>query len=196
MSPAKELALIGVFTALLIGGQLALSQISGVEIVTVLLLSFAYCFGMRVGLSVANAFSVLRCFLFGVFPSVIILYLVYYNLFVVVFALLGKKFGGRLTVGVHALLVICACVLTVFFTALDDVITPLYYGFTAGAAKAYALMSLTAVIPQTICAAVTVLFILPVLVRIYSATKLGGRKLLGGPGAADDAPEEKKAHKN
>ncbi len=173
MRTAKEIALIGVFTALLIGGQLALYQVAGVEIVTVLLLSFSYYFGLRTGLFVANAFSILRCLLFGFFPTVIILYLVYYNLFVLVFALLGKKFERKLTLKIHIMLIVVACLMTILFTALDNVITPLYYGYTLEAAKAYALMSLTAVVPQTICAAVTVLLILPVLLRIYSAMKLG-----------------------
>ena len=173
MRTAKEIALIGVFTALLIGGQLALYQVAGVEIVTVLLLSFSYYFGLRTGLFVANAFSILRCLLFGFFPTVIILYLVYYNLFVLVFALLGKKFERKLTLKIHIMLIVVACLMTMLFTALDNVITPLYYGYTLEASKAYALMSLTAVVPQTICAAVTVLLILPVLLRIYRAMKLG-----------------------
>ena len=71
------------------------------------------------------------------------------------------------------MLIVVACLMTMLFTALDNVITPLYYGYTLEAAKAYALMSLTAVVPQTICAAVTVLLILPVLLRIYRAMKLG-----------------------
>ena len=72
MRTAKEIALISVFTALLIGGQFVLSGISGIEIVTVLLLSFSYYFGIRRGLLVANAFSLLRCFIFGFFVNVII----------------------------------------------------------------------------------------------------------------------------
>lgn len=72
MRTAKEISLISVFTALLIGGQFILSGISGIEIVTVLLLSFSYYFGITRGLFVANAFSLLRCFIFGFFPIVII----------------------------------------------------------------------------------------------------------------------------
>lgn len=49
MRTAKEIALIGVFTALLISGQFVLSGLSGIEIVTVLLLSFSYYFGIRRG---------------------------------------------------------------------------------------------------------------------------------------------------
>lgn len=171
MRAAKEIALNGVFTALLIGGQIVLSGISGVEIVTVLLLSFSYYFGIRRGLFVANAFSLLRCLIFGFFPNVIILYLVYYNLFVLTFGLLGIRFKKELNLVIHIILVIAACIMTIIFTGLDDIITPLYYKFSIDAMRAYALASLTAVIPQVICTIVTVSFLLPILNRVFGNIK-------------------------
>lgn len=171
MRAAKEIALNGVFTALLIGGQIVLSGISGVEIVTVLLLSFAYYFGIRRGLFVANAFSLLRCLIFGFFPNVIILYLVYYNLFVLAFGLLGIRFKKELNLVIHIILVIAACIMTIIFTGLDDIITPLYYRFSIDAMRAYALASLTVVIPQVICTIVTVSFLLPILNRVFGNIK-------------------------
>ena len=171
MRAAKEIALNGVFTALLIGGQIVLSGISGVEIVTVLLLSFSYYFGIRGGLFVANAFSLLRCLIFGFFPNVIILYLVYYNLFVLAFGLLGIRFKKELNLVIHIILVIAACIMTIIFTGLDDIITPLYYRFSIDAMRAYALASLTAVIPQVICTIVTVSFLLPILNRVFGNIK-------------------------
>lgn len=171
MRAAKEIALNGVFTALLIGGQIVLSGISGVEIVTVLLLSFSYYFGIRRGLFVANAFSLLRCLIFGFFPNVIILYLVYYNLFVLAFGLLGIRFKKELNLVIHIILVIVACIMTIIFTGLDDIITPLYYRFSIDAMRAYALASLTAVIPQVICTIVTVSFLLPILNRVFGNIK-------------------------
>lgn len=178
MRTAKDIALIGVYTALLIGGQFALSGISGVEIVTVLLLGFAYFFGIVRGLFVANAFSLLRCLIFGFFPNVIILYLIYYNLFVLIFGLLGKRFKKDAKLKSLIVLTVTAALLTVFFTALDDVITPLYYGFTLDAAKAYAVASLTVVVPQVVCVLITVPLILPVLLRVFFTAfiKLGERK--------------------
>ena len=171
MRAAKEIALNGVFTALLIGGQIVLSGISGVEIVTVLLLSFSYYFGIRRGLFVANAFSLLRCLIFGFFPNAIILYLVYYNLFVLAFGLLGIRFKKELNLVIHIILVIAACIMTIIFTGLDDIITPLYYRFSIDAMRAYALASLTAVIPQVICTIVTVSFLLPILNRVFGNIK-------------------------
>ena len=58
---AKEIAVCAVMTALLIGGQAAFFPISGIEIVTVLLLTFSWSFGPRAGAMVATAFSLLRC---------------------------------------------------------------------------------------------------------------------------------------
>ncbi len=65
MRSAKEITILGLFVALLIGGQFVLSGISGIEIVTVLFTSFCFYFGIVRGLVVATAFSLLRCFIFG-----------------------------------------------------------------------------------------------------------------------------------
>lgn len=167
MKTAKDIALIGIYTALLIGAQFALSAISGVEVVTVLLLSFCFCFGIVRGIITANAFTLLRCFIFGFFPTVLILYLVYYNIFAVVFGLLGKRFKGEVRVRETVITVFTAIVMTAFFTALDDIITPLYYGFNLEAAKAYALASLAATVPQIICVIITVVILFPVFVKVF-----------------------------
>ena len=87
---AKNLALIAVMTALLTGGQFALSFVAGVEVVTVLLLCFSAYFGVVTGVSTAACFSVLRCLIWGFAPNVVILYLIYYPLFALLFGLLGK----------------------------------------------------------------------------------------------------------
>ena len=126
MSKTKEIALIGVYVALLIGGQVALSAISGIEVVTVLLASFAFYFGIKRSLIVAVAFSILRCFLFGFMPSVIILYLIYYPLFVTIFGLIGNRFKHKATPKHHVLVIMVAVLCVVLFTALDNLITPLY----------------------------------------------------------------------
>ncbi|MBD5632271.1 MAG: hypothetical protein HDP34_03465 [Clostridia bacterium] len=168
MKTAKEIATISVFTALLIGAQFVLSGISGVEIVTVLLLTFCYYFGAVRGVLVASAFSLLRCFIFGFFPTVIILYLIYYNLFAAVFGLLGLKLKRQSGLKQHTILIFAAIIMTALFTGLDDIITPLYYGFTRSAAKAYALASLTALVPQTVCAIVTVGALFLPLSNIFS----------------------------
>ena len=115
----------------------------------------------------ANAFSLLRCFIFGFFPSVLILYLIYYNIFAIVAGLLGKMRKGKVGVRERVIIVFAAVVMTVFFTALDDIITPLYYGFDSETAKAYALASLAAMVPQIICAIITVAVLFPALVKAF-----------------------------
>lgn len=170
MLAAKEISLIGIFVALLVGGQWVLSGVSGIEIVTVLLLSFAFYFGIRRGLIVATAFSLLRCFIFGFFPNVIILYLIYYNLFVVVFGLLGKKFNRSIEVKRHIVIIAVAVAMTVFFTLLDNLISTFYFSFTWEVAKRYCLLSLTALVPQLVCTLITVLLLLPILIKLYAKT--------------------------
>ena len=167
MNSARKIILPGVFTALLIGGQLALSGISGVEVVTVLLLTFVYRYGIGQGLLVANAFSLLRCFIFGFMLNVIVLYLIYYNIFVVVFGLIGKVFKHEYSVKKHIIVVIVAIIITVLFTMIDNVLTPLMFGFTANATKAYFVASLYSVIPQVVCSFVTVTLLFPVLYKVF-----------------------------
>ena len=156
MNKTKFVVRVAMCVALLIAGQLALSSVSGIEVVTVMLLCFCYCYGVRHGIAIATTFSLLRCFVFGFQINVIVLYLVYYNLFAIFFGWLGARFTGKNTLLKTVIVVASAVVFTVMFTLLDDVITPAIYGFSENAARVYFYQSLTAVIPQTICAAVTV----------------------------------------
>ncbi len=166
MRSAKDIVRVAICVAMLIGGQMALSAISGIEIVTVMMLCFCCCYGLRTGVAVATVFSLLRCFVFGFQVNVIVLYLVYYNLFAVFFGWLGGRFTGKTTLLQTLIAVPSAVVFTVLFTLLDDVITPLLYGFHPNAAKIYFYQSLYAVIPQTACAAVTVAVLFPPLTKV------------------------------
>ena len=166
MNSAKKIILPGVFTALLIGGQLALSGISGIEVVTVLLLTFVYKYGIVQGILVANSFSLLRCFIFGFIPNVIVLYLIYYNIFVLVFGFLGKVFRHEYSIKKHIIVLFISIIMTAMFTMVDNILTPLMYGFTANAAKAYFIASLYTVIPQITCTFLTVLIIFPGLLKV------------------------------
>lgn len=164
----KDFAIIGVYTALLIGGQFALSFVAGVEVVTVLLLTFAYRFGFRRSLILVNAFCVLRCFIFGFFPTVIILYFIYYNLFVLLFAFIGKRFKGKLTV-VKLIVIVCLAALSnACFTILDDIITPLFYSFDPTAAKAYFVASLYTMATHVANTIITVSILFPPLNAVFN----------------------------
>lgn len=163
---AKNLATGGVYVALLIGAQFVLSGVAGIELVTVLLLAYCYVCGVRQGMLVANAFILLRCFIFGFVPNVLILYFVYYNLFAVVFGLIGKMFARRYSAAKHIALVLTAVVMTALFTVTDNILTPLMYGFSSSATKGYWLASLYTMVPQLICSLVTVSLFFPPLYKL------------------------------
>lgn len=166
MQKTRFLVRVAICVAMLIGVQLALSAVSGIELVTAMLLCMCFCYGSRTGMTIATVFSILRCFVFGFQVNVLVLYLLYYNLFAFFFGWLGARFTGRITLAKRIIIVAAAMVFTVCFTLLDDVITPLLYGFHANAAKVYFLQSLTALVPQTICALVTVSVLFTPLTRV------------------------------
>lgn len=166
MNKTKFVVRVAMCAALLIGGQLALSSVAGIEIVTVMMLCFCYCYGARQGIAVATVFSLLRCFVFGFQINVIVLYLIYYNLFAIFFGWLGVRFAGETTLLKTVIVVAAAVASTVLFTLLDDILTPLIFGFSKNAAVAYFVGSLYAVIPQSICTAVTVSICFHPLTRV------------------------------
>lgn len=169
---AGYVAVVAVFTALLLAAQYALWFVKGVELVTVLLLVFSYRFGVRCGVLSAVAFSLLRCLLFGFFPNVVLLYLLYYPLFAACFGLLGNALYRRTGVRVQMLLTVLAVLFTALFTLLDDAVTPLLYGYTKEAALAYLLASLPTMAVQTVCAAVTVLLLFRPLLFVLKRVRL------------------------
>lgn len=151
---AKECALLAVFVAVVIASQLALSAVPGVELVTVLFVAYSFSVGVKRGMLAATAFSLLRQVIFGFFPVVLVLYLVYYNLLTLAFGLLG----GRIKSPIKSLpwIVVLACMGTVLFSVIDNILTPLWYGYTIQATRVYFLASLPFMIPQVICTAVSV----------------------------------------
>lgn len=172
---AKESAYLAVFVALVIAAQLALSLLPGVELVTVLFVAYAFVFGVRRGMLAATAFSLLRMLLFGFYPSVLILYLVYYNGLTAAFGGIGKGVKkGREGRALWWILLV-ACLFTATFSMLDNVITPLWYGFTARAAKAYFFASFSVMLPQIVCTAVSVGILFLPLQKIFLFVKKGLR---------------------
>ena len=151
---AKESALLAVFVAVVIAAQIVLSFIPGVEIVTVLFVSYSFVAGWKRGMFTATAFSLLRQIIFGFFPTVLILYLIYYNLLAFTFGALGGRIKN--TIKSLPFLVIVACLGTALFSVLDNIITPIWYGYSAQATRAYFFASLPFMIPQVICVAISV----------------------------------------
>ena len=151
---AKECAYLAVFVALLIVSQVLLSLVPGVEIVTVLFVAYAFVFGWKRGMAAATAFSLLRQIVFGIYPVVLVLYLLYFNALAFVFGVLGKKI--KQTVRALPIIILCACVGTACFTMLDNILTPLWYGYSQRAAEVYFYASLSFMLPQILCSAISV----------------------------------------
>ncbi|MBQ7948490.1 MAG: hypothetical protein IJ284_01895 [Clostridia bacterium] len=161
----KDCAYVAVFVALTIAAQLCLSVIPGVEVVTVLFVAFSYAFGIKRGMVAATAFSLLRQFVFGFFPTVLVLYLVYYNALSALFGLLGKRVQNEPKNLLFLTAVACVC--TMCFTMLDNILTPLWYGYTARAAKLYFYASFAFMIPQVICTAISVGMLFIPLTKVF-----------------------------
>ena len=168
MKTAKHLALIGEFLALLIAGQYLLSGIAGVEIVTVLFACFCFYFGVVNGLITATLYSLLRCFIFGFFPNVIVLYLVYFNIFAIVFGLIGRLFDKKTSLIKLIIIVVVACIMTCLFTLLDNIITPLMLSMSERAWQAYVYGSFVVVVSQVISTAISVSVLFVPLTKAFS----------------------------
>ena len=164
-SGSARIAMDAVFVAVVIAGQLVLSLIPGVEIVTVLFVSYSFVVGIKHGIFTATAFSLLRQIIFGFFPTVLLLYLIYFNLLTFSFGMLGRKIKNPIKC--LPLIVIIACFGTVLFSVIDNILTPLWYGYSAQALKAYFIASLSFIIPQVICTAVSVTCLFLPLWKIF-----------------------------
>ena len=212
----RTITICALMVAILISVQFCLSFISGVELVTVLFVSFCYVFGVKKGIIVATVFSIARCILFGFFINVIILYLIYYNFVAIVFGLLNKHkvifksiapflllclgilcayyaisdipisilYQSKISIMLWILFGICMCILigyiilcfvtrknsandivivialavccTVLFTIMDDIITPIIYGYSFDVAIGYFYNSFLALLPQAISVSISV----------------------------------------
>lgn len=169
----KECAYLALFVALVIAAQLVLSAVPGVEVVTVFFVAYSFVFGVRRGTIAATVFSLLRQLVFGFSPTVLILYMIYFNGLAALFAWFGKVVKKPL----FSLwwLVIIACVCTACFTLLDGVITPIWYRFSERATKAYFISSLPFMIPQIICSALSVGILFLPLQKAFRVIKKGLR---------------------
>ena len=175
MKPTKFIAVTALYTALLLAVQFALSGVGGIELVTVFFLSFCFCAGIKAGITVAVCFSLLRCFIFGFYPAVIILYLIYYSLFALFFGFLGKKFGTDTGFWKFIAVIVLGTAFTACFSLLDDIITPLFFGFTKKAALLYFYSSLPFMLSQSVCAAISIGLLFLPLVKVLSIAKISDR---------------------
>ena len=166
---AKECAFLAVFVALVIAAQFCFAAIPGVELVTILFLSYSYVMGAKRGMIAATAFSLLRQMLFGFFVEVLVLYLLYFNAFALLFGLLGKKWTDEKRALPYLVLVVCIC--TACFTILDNLINLLWYGMTKQVFKIYFLAALPVMCSQIVCAALTTFFLFLPLQKVFAQAK-------------------------
>lgn len=166
---AKECAFLAVFVALVITAQICFAAIPGVELVTVLFLSYSFAMGTKRGMLAATAFSLLRQIVFGFFPIVLILYLVYFNAFALLFGWLGKKFQSPQTAFPYIVLLVCLC--TACFSLLDNILTPLWYGYSRQAFRAHFFASLPIMFPQVVCAACSTFFLFLPLQKVFEEAR-------------------------
>ena len=168
---AKEIAYTGITVALLIAGQLALSAVSGVEIVTAIFALYCLVFGVIRGIVVATAFSLVRCFIFGFVPQVILLYIIYYNLFAVVIGMVGNLLRDKNELLKIIAVTALSVALTATFTVIDNLLNIWLFNLSAVAIKIYVAQSIPVAITQMICSAITVpLFYYP-LKKVFSLAK-------------------------
>lgn len=231
---ARRLTECALMAALLVAVQYALGFVAGIELVTAVFAPFCAVFGAKSGILTGAAFSLLRCLIYGFYPSVVLLYLIYYTLFSLVFGHVGGRppapaptvslllamsasaaFLGTLGVRVSvvyqtklrimlyilsallaalaifyiavsikykgsskresfletATVAAIAAALTVCFTLLDDLITPLMMGYSKEAAAGYFYGGFLAMIPQTVCAVVSVSALYMPLKRLFLMIK-------------------------
>lgn len=170
---AKECAFVAVFVALVIAVQLVLSFIPGAELVTVLFVSYAFVFGKGRGMVASTAFSLLRQLVFGFYPVVLILYLVYFNALSLFFGFFGAKIKNAIRTKTLVLIVVCACIGTVCFSVLDALFNVLWFGYTRDTARMYILATIPVMGIQTACTAVTVSVLFLPLVKSLKTVKKG-----------------------
>lgn len=166
MSKTRFIVRVAMCVAILIGGQLALTGIQGIEVVTIMMLCFCWCYGVRSGIAIAVTFSLVRCLVFGFYVDIVILYLTYYTLFALYFGWLGKRFAGEMTFFKFAAVVVSALLFTAGFTMLDNAIKLVIYGLQGNAAKVYILQSLPTMVTQLICTAVTTVMLFAPLTKV------------------------------
>lgn len=121
----KEIALIGLLSATITGGKLALSFIPNVEIVTLLFILYANIFGIKRTLLVSFIFTTMEIFIYGMNTWLFAYYLVW-PLLVVLAWLLGRgaknEYSFALLAGLFGLL----------FGLLFAITESFFYGWAYG----------------------------------------------------------------
>lgn len=123
-SAVYDLTMIGVMTAALEAGKLALSFLPNVEIVTLLIILYTLCFGRKVFYAIA-AFILLEGFLYG-FGLWFVMYLYTWPLLALITYLFRKKAG-----------VLFVSILSAFFGLFFGALCAVPYLFISGVRGAF-----------------------------------------------------------
>lgn len=115
--------------------------------------------GLKVSVLYREKITAMLWVLFGLLCALLAFY------FALLFFRRGAGTAGRELASVTALAALC----TVCFTLLDDLITPLFLGYSFDGAIAYFYTGFFAMIPQTICAVVSVFLLFCPLKKIFFA---------------------------
>ena len=118
--------------------------------------------GLPISVLYRTRVSVMLWVLFGISAVLLALY--------VALSVSKKGDGGRELASVTALAAFC----TVIFTLIDDVVTPLFLGYSFDAATAYFYTGFIAMLPQTVCAAVSVFLLFLPLRRMFTEVSRRG----------------------
>ena len=156
MNTAKKTAICGAFCALLLATQYVFNAIKGVELVTLLFVTFCFTFGGVCCFLVAVAFCLLRCLIYGFFPSVVVLYLIYYPMLALAASALGKVLKGSSVLRQAIVVTVFSVFFTVIFSVIDCIVTPLFYSYTKSVWVAYIYQCAPVCLIQCVCVGISV----------------------------------------
>lgn len=116
----KSLVLTAFCAALLTGGKMALMLVPNIEIVTLLIMLFAYAFGLRIALPATLIFCTVEGLLFG-FNYWLIAYFIHWPTIAIMTALISK-----FKVSKNYVYIICGVIATAFFGVTTSAIDALF----------------------------------------------------------------------
>lgn len=122
---AKDIALIGLLSATITSGKLALSFIPNVEIVTLLFIIYAVTFGYKRTFLVSIVFTTTEIFIYG-FSTWILVYYFIWNMLILITVLVNKRVENEYAFG------IIAGVFGLFFGLFFALSESIFYGIAYG----------------------------------------------------------------
>ncbi|MDD4840169.1 MAG: hypothetical protein PHE93_05865 [Clostridia bacterium] len=128
----RTIVLVGLLSAALTVGKLALSFVPNVEVVTLLILVYASVFGRKIAIFATMIFCTIEVLLYG-FSSWVVLYFIHWNMLALIASIILKRYRVWLAI-------VYACVMTFFFGILDTAINTIFAA--AGGVPSYQLLNL------------------------------------------------------